>query len=151
MSQGFLTSVDASSTGLEEIGQRDETIMRTELSSVNASQPSANTLEVILENSGQTKIADFDKWDVIVQYYDSTGTYYTKWLPYTEETLDDNKWEVVWIQLNGEPEAFEPNVLNTTEQIKIRAQLSPPVGDGTTNMVVVGTPNGIPASSYFSP
>jgi hypothetical protein len=110
MSQGFMTSVDASTTGLEEIGQRDETIMRTELSSVSASQPAANTLEVTLENSGQTKLADFDKWDVIVQYYDGTGTYYSKWLPYTEGTLGDDEWEVVWIQLDGEAEVFEPIV-----------------------------------------
>jgi hypothetical protein len=34
MSQGFMTSVDASATRLEEIGQRNETIMRTELSPV---------------------------------------------------------------------------------------------------------------------
>jgi hypothetical protein len=151
MSQGFLTSVDASTTGLEEIGQRDENIMRTELSSVSASQPASETLEVTLENSGQTKIADFNKWDVIVQYYDDAGIYYTKWLPYTEETLGDNEWEVVWIRLDGETEAFEPNVLNPAEQIMIRAQLDPPVGAGTTNMVVVATPNGIPASAYFSP
>lgn len=151
MSQGFLTSVDTSTMGLEEIGQRDENIMRTDLSTVSASQPAPNTLELTLENSGQTKIADFNKWDVIVQYYDDAGIYYTKWLPYTEETLDDNEWEVVWIQLNGETEVFEPNVLNPAEQIMIRAQLDPPVGAGTTNMVVVATPNGIPASAYFSP
>ena len=151
MSQGFLTSVDASTTGLEQIGQRDETIMRTELSSVIASQPAANTLEITMENSGQTKLADFDKWDVIVQYYDDAGTYYSKWLPYTEETLSDDKWEVAWIQLNGAAEVFEPNVLNPKEQIKIRAQLNPSVGAGTTNMVVVATPNGIPVSAHFSP
>jgi hypothetical protein len=151
MSQGFLTSVDASTTGLEEIGQRDETIMRTELSSVGTSQPTANTLEITLENSGQTRLADFNKWDVIVQYYDGAGTYYTKWLPYTEGTLGDNEWEVVWIQLNGAAEVYEPNVLNPEEQIKIRAQLNPSVGAGTTNMVVVATPNGIPVSTYFSP
>jgi hypothetical protein len=151
MSQGFFTSVDASTSGLEQIGQRDETIMRTELSSVIASQPAPNILEVTMENSGQTKLADFDKWDVIVQYYDSTGTYYSKWLPYTEETLGDNEWEVAWIRLDGAAEVFEPNVLNPKEQIQIRAQLSPSVGAGTTNMVVVATPNGIPVSAYFSP
>jgi len=151
MSQGFLTSVDASTTGLEEIGQRDEHIMRTELSSVSASLPAANTLEVTLENSGQTKLADFDKWDVIVQYYDGTGTYYTKWLPYTEGALGDNEWEVAWIRLNSAAELFEPNVLNPKEQIMIRAQLNPSVGAGTTNMVVVATPSGIPVSTYFSP
>jgi hypothetical protein len=151
MSQGFLTSVDTTTVGLEEIGQRDETIMRTELSSVSASQPAADTLEVTLENSGQTKLADFDKWDVIVQYYDSTGTYYSKWLPYTEGTLGDNEWELVWIRLNGAAEIFEPNVLNPEEEIMIRAQLNPSAGAGTTNMVVVATPSGITASTYFSP
>ena len=151
MSQGFLTSVDTSTVGLEEIGQRDETIMRTELSSVTASQPAANTLEITLENSGQTKLADFDKWDVIVQYYDGTGTYYSKWLPYTEGTLGDNEWELVWIRLNGAAEVFGPNVLNPEEELMIRAQLNPSAGAGTTNMVVVATPSGITASTYFSP
>jgi hypothetical protein len=143
--------VDTSTTGLEEVGQRDETIMRTELTPFLASQPSADTLEVTLENSGQTKLADFDKWDIIVQYYDDTGTYHIKWLPYTEETLGNNQWEVVEIQLDGEAEVFEPNVLNPEEQVRIRALLSPAVGAGTTNMVVVATPAGITASTYFSP
>lgn len=151
MSQGFMTSVDASTTGLEKIGQRDETIMRTELTPVSASQPSANTLEVILENSGQTKLADFDKWDIIVQYYDGTGTYHVEWLPYTEASLDDNEWEVAWIRLDGAAEVFEPNVLNPQEQIMIRAQLNPSAGAGTTNMVILGTPSGVTASTYFSP
>jgi len=151
MSQGFMTSVDASTTGLEKIGQRDETIMRTELTPVSAEQPSANTLEVILENSGQTRLADFDKWDVIVQYYDGTGTYHVEWLPYTEATLDDNEWEVAWIRLDGAAEVFEPNVLNPQEQIMIRAQLNPSAGAGTTNMVILGTPSGVTASTYFSP
>ena len=113
--------------------------------------PASNTLEEILENSGQTKLADYDKWDIIVQYYDGAGTYYIKWLPYTEGTLGNNEWEVVWIRLDGEAEIFEPNVLNPKEEIKIRAQFNPSVGAGTTNMVVVATPNGITASTYFSP
>jgi hypothetical protein len=151
MAQGFMTSVDASSTGLEEIGQRDETIMRTELTPVSASLPALNTLEITLKNTGQTKLADYDKWDIIVQYYDGTGAYYTKWLPCTTETLGDDEWEVVWIRLDGEDEVFEPNVLNLEESLMIRAQLDPPVGDNTTNMVVVATPTGITASTCFSP
>jgi len=151
MSQGFMTSVDTSTTGLEEIGQRDETIMRTELTPLSTEQPSANTVEVTLENSGQTKLADFEKWDIIVQYYDGTGTYHVEWLPYTEATLGDNEWEVAWIQLEGEAEIFEPNVLNTQEQLLIRAQLNPSVGAGTTNMFIVATPSGVTASTYFSP
>jgi hypothetical protein len=151
MAQGFMTSVDASTTGLGEIGQRDETIIRTDLSTVSAALPSADTLEVILENSGQIKLASFDKWDVIVQYYDSSGDYHTKWIPYTGASLGDNQWKVAWIRLDGAAEFFEPGVLNPKEQIMIRARLNPVVGSSTTNMVVVATPSGITASAHFSP
>ena len=151
MSRGFMSSVDASTTGLGEMGQRDETIMRTGLTAVSASLPSANTLEITLENSGQVKLADFDKWDIIVQYHDSGGGYHVVWLPYTSETLGDNEWEIAWLRLDGEAEAFEPNVLNPDEQMMIRAQVNPAVGANTTNMVVASTPSGITASAYFSP
>jgi hypothetical protein len=151
MSRGFMTSVDTSTTGLEAIGQRNETIMRTELIPLSTSLPSGNTLDIILENSGQTRLADFDKWDIIVQYYDDTGTYHIAWLPYTEDTLGDNEWQVAWIRIDGVDEVYEPNVLNPKEQIKIRAQLNPAPGVGTTDLAVVVTPSGITASTYFSP
>jgi len=151
MSRGFMTSVDKSTTGMDTAGQRNETIMRTELTPTSTSFPSGNTLDIILENSGQTRLSDYDKWDVIVQYYDALGTYHVAWLPYTENTLGDNEWEVVWIRLNGEAEVFEPNILNPKEEIKIRAQLNPAPGPGTTNLAVVATPNGITASTYFLP
>ncbi len=154
MSQGFMTSVDASTVGLEEVGQRDETIMRTELTpiSTSLSTPSGpDPLEIVLENTGQTKLADFDKWDVIVQYYDTGSEYHVVWLPYNEDTAGTYEWEVVWIQVDGEPEIFEPNVLNPGEQMMIRTWLYPSVGYGTTNMVIISTPSGVTASTYFSP
>ena len=151
MSQGFMTSVDASTTGLEEIGQRDETIMRTEVTPITTNQPALDILEVTLENTGQTKLADYEKWDVIVQYYDGTGAYHIKWLDYNPETLEDNQWQVVWIRIDGAAEVFEPNVFNPEEQMMIRAQLDPPVGTGTTNLAVFATPSGVTASTYFSP
>ena len=150
MSQGFMTTVDTSTTGLEDIRQRGETLIRTELTPVSSNLTAANTLEIILENTGQAKLADFDKWDFFVQYYDDTGTYYTKWLPHTGGTLGDNEWEVLGISINGEAEIYEPNVLNQSESILLVAQLDPAVGDNTTNMVVVATPDGITASTYFT-
>ena len=151
MSRGFMTSVDSSTTGLETAGERNETIMRTELTPFSTSMSAGNTLDIILENSGQTRLADFEKWDVIIQYYDDTGIYHVVWLPYTEDTLGDNEWEVNWIRINGIDEVYEPGILNPKEQIKIRAQLNPAPGASTTNMAVVATPNGITASTYFSP
>jgi hypothetical protein len=151
MSRGFMTSVDTSTTGLDAVGQRNETIMRTELTPLSTSLPSGNTLDIILENSGQTRLADFDKWDVIVQYYDDAAVYHVTWLPYTEDTLGDNEWQVEWIRIDGLDEMYEPDVLNPKEEIKIRAQLNPAPGAGTTNLAVVSTPNGITASTYFLP
>lgn len=151
MSQGFMTSVDASTTGLEEIGQRDENIMRTEITPVSAVQPATDTLEVTLKNSGQTKLADYDKWDIFVHYYDGSGDYHTRWLPYTTAALQDNEWERAWIKLNGSAEIFEPNVLNPEEEMMLRVKMNPAAGANTTNMVVFATPSGVTASTYFSP
>jgi hypothetical protein len=151
MSRGFMTSVDTSTTGMNTEGQRNEIIMRTEIIPLNTNLPSDNTLEITVENSGQTRLADFDKWDVIVQYYDNASTYHITWLPFTKETLGDNEWQEAWIRINGAPEVYEPNVLNPKEQMLIRAQLNPAVGAGTTNIAVIATPSGITASTYFSP
>ncbi len=152
MSQGFISSVDTTSTVLEEMGDRGGEIMRTELATLSASCPAPlrDTLTVRLKNDGQTKLADFNKWDVIVQYYDSGGSYYTKWLPYTEGTPGSNEWTVTGIYLDADPEAFEPNILNPGEEIRIEVKLDPGAGNSTTNLVVISTPNGIPASISFS-
>ena len=150
MSQGFLTSVDTTTGGLGEVGQRNEEIMRTELSATSAVTSGGGLyLDVALTNDGQVKLADFDKWDVIVQYYDDGGSYYVIWLPYTEGTLADNEWEVTGIYLGGSSEAFEPNILNPGEEIRIRARLAPVVGKKTINQVVISTPNGIPTLMSF--
>jgi hypothetical protein len=154
MSQGFMTSVDASTAGLNEIGQRAETITKTSLTPMDASVVLAtgpDPLAIILENTGQTKMANFEKWDFIVQYYDDDGGYHITWLPFSASGGDVNKWGVGWIKLNGQPEQFEPNVLNPGEQIMIETLLDPSVGVDTTNMVVISTPSGITCSTYFSP
>ena len=128
MSQGFMTSVDTSTMGLSEVSQTTETIMRTELTPISAVIsviPGPDPLDIVIENTGQTKIADFDKWDVIVQYYSAGGTYNVSYLSYNGTGTGTwpppyNQWGVYWIRLNGVSETFEPNVLNPGEQIDIR-------------------------------
>lgn len=154
MSHGFMTSVDSSTAGLAQVSNQNETIMRTELTPVStdvtlASGPSL--LQIVLQNTGQTKMADYAKWDFIVQYYESSGAYHVNWLPYQASGGGTNNWTVGWIHINGQPEKFEPNVLNPEEQIMLQAYLDPPVGAGTTNMVVISTPSGVTSSAYFSP
>ena len=152
MAQGFLSSVDSTTMGLEEISDRDEQIMRTDLATINATQPSASILEVALRNDGQTKLASFSKWDVIVQYHDAIGSYQVKWLPYVDGTPGNDEWAVKGIYLNAEnqtAEVFEPGILNPGEEMIIEVELSPKVGKDYINDVVISTPNGVPTSISF--
>lgn len=153
MSQSFLSSVDSTALGLEEVGERDEEITRTSLSMLSANtDDSGTTLNLTLENSGQTKLNDFAKWDIIIHYYDGDDNYYVVWLPYTETTPGDNEWTKEGIYFDAdsqEAEVFEPGILNPGEELAIEAKLSPPVGEDTTNMAIVAAPNGISASKSF--
>jgi hypothetical protein len=151
MSQGILTSADSTVLSAEKVSVREGEIMRTAVDAARAAQLSwADRLRVTVDNSGQTKLASFDKWDFIVHYQDSDGTYHTIWLPYTDGALGDNEWQKARIGLNGPTEYFEPGILNPQEDLVILAKLSPPPGDNTTGEVIVATPNGVESSIPFS-
>ena len=151
MSQGILTSADTAALSVEEISAREGNIMRTEVDTLRAADLSwADLLRVTVDNSGQTKLASFDKWDFIVHYQDDSGTYYTKWLPYTEGALGNNQWRKARIGLNGPTEYFEPGILNPEEDLVILAKLSPLPGNATTGEIIVATPNGIEDLISFS-
>jgi len=150
MSQGFLTSVDSTTAGLEEMSNTSGEIMRTELSAQDASWDNGqHMLDVTLRNTGQTKVASLDKWDVIIQYYDDGGGYHVLWLPYTTGNPPGiHEWTVTGIYLDGQPEAFEPNIINPGEDVVMQIQpLS--LSKDFTNLVTISTPNGIPASISF--
>ena len=149
MSQGFLTSVDTTTTGLEQASSQNEQLMRTELSVVTTSSDSYGNLNVTLLNGGQTKLSSFSKWDVIVQYDGDDGGYYAKWLPYTSGAPGAGEWTVAGIYMDGDPEVFEPDILNPGETLEIVATIDPPAERDTVLMVTISTPNGITASISF--
>lgn len=154
MSNGFMTSLDAGTVGLEEMGNRSDNIMRTELTPVSTTLTSgagSDLLEIVLENTGQIKMADYDKWDLIVQYFDDSAQYNVVWIPYVDGTDAVYEWDVEGIEMNGQAEVFEPDVLNPGEQITLKTRLYPVVGDGTTNLVVASTSSGVTCSTYFTP
>ncbi len=151
MSQGFLVSVDSTSKALQDLGGRAEEMLRTELSPVTANTSVTGTmLYVTLTNNGQTKLNDFSKWDVIVQYRDGGDNCHVIWLPYTEAAVSDNEWTKTGIYLNGQPETLEVGILNPGEEMRVEAKLNPAVGDNTTNQVILATPSGITASGAFT-
>lgn len=142
MSQGILISADTAAISVEGMSVREGEIMRTRLVRDSATLPTHSTLQVTMENSGQTKLTSFDKWDFIVQYFDNSDNYYVKWLPYNEGTLGNNEWQETGIYLNGQPEVFEPEILNPAEQLYLRALLNPVAGYRAISAIIV-TPNGI--------
>jgi hypothetical protein len=145
MAQGFLTSTDISAIGIEEISTREGEIGRTELAIVGVTGLSwANTARFMVENTGHTKLASFSQWDVFVNYFDiSVATYSTKWLQYTDGTPGDNEWQKAAIYVNGQPEVFEPGILNPGEEMVIDANLNPSLVISTDADVIIATPNGV--------
>ncbi len=153
MSRGFLSSMDNTSANIDAISQRNEEIMRTNISVLSADQTDPNMFEVSLRNTGQTKLADFGKWDIIVHHSDFSGNYSVTWVPYTGSTPGINQWTVKGIYrdaLQQTPEVFEPGILNPDEEMIIQGKLDPPVGPGTTNWVLITTPNGVTISKTFT-
>ncbi len=111
-------------------------------------------VEIILTNTGRMALGDFPRWDVVVEYYGGNQRVYCiKWLPYSEGVPGDNEWTVHGIYLDaqtGEPEVFEPGILNPGEEIVIQLRLSPKVWTNTTNRLLVATSNGVAAPVIFT-
>jgi hypothetical protein len=151
LSQGILTSADTAALNAGQISVTEGEIARTDLTIDRAAQLSwSDYLRVILSNSGQTKLANFDKWDVIVSYIDNDNNTCIKWLPYTEVMSGNNKWYKARIGLDGPTEYFEPGIFNPAEELVILSRLDPPPKSGTNIDISISTPNGVYSSRTFS-
>jgi len=143
------TISEASRQMQERVGEMG----RTNLLPIAARTTSADTFEVTLRNMGNTRLADFNLWDVIVEYDAGAGVWQKRWFLYTAAAPLSNQWTVAGIYVNAAtlaPEAFERNIFNPGEEMVIRVKVSPPIGSGTTNQVTLATPNGIRASAIFT-
>ncbi|MBN1161554.1 MAG: hypothetical protein JXA17_06390 [Dehalococcoidales bacterium] len=150
LSQGLLTSADTTSINFDKISVLESEITRTDLTILRAAKLSwGDDLRVTVENSGQTKLASYDKWDVIVNYEDNGGTLYIKWLPYSTTLPLNNEWFKARIGLNGPIEFFEPGIINPLEEMLALINLTPPPGNATGGTVSIATPNGVYASLPF--
>ncbi|MBX3014617.1 MAG: hypothetical protein KF832_24065 [Caldilineaceae bacterium] len=110
-------------------------------------------VELTYRNTGSTKLADFDQWDVVIQYYTAQDAYLIKWLPYgTATTPIDNQWTVAGLYRDAataSQEVYEPKILNPGEEIVLRIKLFPNMGPQTSTLVTVAVPNGTYLSAVF--
>jgi len=138
------TISEASGAMQERMGER----ARTDLAAMGAATtPGGDYVSVTLKNAGSTKLADFNRWDVILQYTDGAGGYHVTWYPYS------SKWtKTIYMDADmGVAEVVEPDILNPGEEMVVLVDVSPYlVGTGTTNLATLSVPNGIRASSVFT-
>lgn len=153
MSRNYLASVDITSQQLQHVMARDQDILRTNISAVGASVSGGNVVSATFHNAGQIKLADFEHWDVILEYEDNTGASHVNWLPYTAGAPGNNEWTVSEIDIGGQPggsELFDIGILDPGEDIVIRAKVSPGIGPYTNVQMVVSTPNGVSTLLQFT-
>ena len=144
LSQGILTTADTTSISVQEISVREGDMMRTDLDVLRAAQLSwGDYLRVTVKNSGQTKLASFDRWDMIASYESGDDTLYSTWLQYNTSLPGNNEWYQARIGLNGPTEYFEPGILNPEEEMVILADLFPLPGSSSTGDITLTTPNGV--------
>lgn len=137
----------AQATGLlqERAGDR----ARTTLTALSAqTTPLGDYVQMTLKNAGSTKLADFNQWDVILQYSDGVNNY-ARWYAFGNGL---NQWNEQLYQTVSPPvaEAINPGILDPGEEMVVTINVSPSVGMGTSNLAVVAAPNGIVASTVFS-
>ena len=147
LSYSFLSSQDAILESWREMEERLGERGRTDISPLEArTYDPGSTVEIILRNEGNTKLADFDQWDVILQYQSGD----VQWYP---NGSGANTWGVNGIYLDaseGTGEIFDKNILNPGEEMVIWVSVSPAVGSPTINTATIATPNGISASTFFT-
>lgn len=150
--QGSFKSVSILSDSWVQMEKRTKDISRTNIEVTNT-QRTGGQVDVTIRNSGQTSLRDFSNWDVIMQYYDNSGIYYEKWIPYTSNPVPgNNQWTVVGIYTDAgasTAEVYQPDIFDPSEYMKLRVILSPAPKSSSTKLVVIGTVNGVSVSSNF--
>ena len=149
--QVYLSSQDVILESWREMEERRGERSRTQISPVGAETINETKVEVILENTGDTKLADFDQWDVIVQYDSLTEGNVVEWLSYNYiEKGGVSSGE--WSNDKGEDigDIFEPGIFNPREVMTITLVVASSIGQPSTNLATIATPNGISASAVFT-
>ena len=129
----ILSSHEIAAESWLEMEERQLDRSRTAISILGVT-PSDTAAVIAVGNEGQTKLADFEQWDVILQADSTAG-----WYPYTT-TLTSNTWT------RSISDILEPGILNPGEEMLITLEAS----IGADNLVILTTPNGVSASQVFT-
>ena len=134
---------DSSRVMQDRLGERARTGLTPSSATV---APLGDSLSVTLKNTGSTKLADFQQWDVILQYTGADDSSQVKWYAYPTQ------WTAQIYQSISPnvAEVIEPGILDPGEYVTVQVTISPAVKVGTTNSATIAAPNGIGATMVFT-
>lgn len=153
LSDAFLTSQNDIQAAWQEMGERMDEQSRVHIESLDATAIfSGTTVEVTMRNNGSVRLADYEDWDVIVQYYDTStpSGYQIAWLPYVSSVPASNQWSVGGLYIDAasnQPEQYEPGIWNPGEEIILTIVVNPAVGIGKSIQAAMITPVGVGTST----
>ena len=82
MARGGFVGMDAVGQQLKQsetaIGAQNRTAVESTGSSID---PTGANITITMLNDGQTDLSQYDKMDVVLQYFDENGVRYDKWIP----------------------------------------------------------------------
>ncbi|MBI5671462.1 MAG: hypothetical protein HZC41_26010 [Chloroflexi bacterium] len=153
LSNVMISTQDMLQVSVQDMQDRLGEQARTWLVATETHITSGGTLtELVLRNDGSTRLTDFDRWDMIIQYYDGhtpEAHYHVLRLPYQSGAPGNNEWTVAGIFLDADtPEVYEPDILNPGESLHIQIKVSPSVGPGQTLQAILSVTNGVSASAF---
>jgi len=151
---GYLNAQDTLRVSWQEMQTRLSDQLHTDLSPVGAvTRSSGAVIELTFRNDGDTRLTDFQDWDVIVEYYTPPGDFEVGWYSFLDGEPAAGEWSVVGLYQDAaaaESEVFEPGILNPGEEMVVRIRVLPPVGPNGTNMALISANNGVSASIQFA-
>jgi hypothetical protein len=149
--ENYFSAQDAVLESWQEMEQRMEDHARTDLSAIGA-VTDGNVVTLTLRNDGSTKLADYDQWDVLLDYT-GPSTDHVVWHEYVTGTLSAGEWTVHdwYLDASAETaEVFDPQILNPGEEMVIEISVSYTISTSSTSLATVATPNGIVATMAFT-
>jgi hypothetical protein len=140
-----LSAQDTIQQSWQEMEARLEEQSRTDLTPIGGeTRVVGNDLvQITLRNDGDTKLANFEQWDVILQYT-AGGNPVTEWYSWGPGV---NQWTEL---IDAGDDVFDPGILNPGERVMIQVWVSPSVTVSSTNWANISTPNGVNVSTVFT-
>jgi hypothetical protein len=153
--EGSLNPQGALTDSFKKMEQKTGDAARTAMSSVSANAQLAGTrLDWRIRNSGQAKLRDLTKWDVVARYHGpgSTQLQVQRFTYTTSNPPAAGQWTVtdIFASTGAGAEIYEPGIVNPGEEFNVRVTFSPAIGSPTSNSVTLAVENGVSVSAAFT-